>query len=272
MPLGLAVIAGGLAAVALLGPFGSALIEYRVTPTLRDQVIGLDAASLLVVVPLALGAAWMVTRGRPLGAAIALGIGAYTSYMAAQYVVGPDYQHLAGDNQRLFPLFLILFVAGWLIAARAWRIVAQRPLPGSHHRALLLGRIVLPVLATVTFARYIPSLADWTRATPTDAGYLAGPTFAWTIALLDLGVFLPVTVLTCAGLVRKADWAGAMLYLITGWFALVGIAVAAMAVVMCADGDPDASAGGAALMAVLGVVCVAVAAYVFRPLLSERDR
>lgn len=105
-----------------------------------------------------------------------------------------------------------------------------------------------------------------------DAGYLAGPTFAWTIALLDLGVFLPVTVLTCAGLVRKADWAGAMLYLITGWFALVGIAVAAMAVVMCAHGDPDASAGGAALMSVLGVLCVGVAAYVFRPLLSERDR
>ena len=100
--LGLIVIACRLAAVALLGPLGSGVIDYRVTQTLRNQVIGLDGVSLFVVAPLALVAVRLVLRQRVLGVVLALGIGTYTSYMLIQYVLGPDYGHLAGNNQRLF--------------------------------------------------------------------------------------------------------------------------------------------------------------------------
>jgi hypothetical protein len=49
---GLVGIALGLAAVALLGPLATGLVSYRVSETLRDQTIGLDAVSLFVVAPL----------------------------------------------------------------------------------------------------------------------------------------------------------------------------------------------------------------------------
>ena len=71
--LGLTVIALGLAAVALLGPLGSDVIAYHVTTTLRSQTIGLDAASLVVVTPLALGAAVLALRHPLLGPVLALG-------------------------------------------------------------------------------------------------------------------------------------------------------------------------------------------------------
>jgi hypothetical protein len=269
LALGLIVIALGLMTLALLGPLGSSVIDYRVTQTLRNQVIGLDGVSLFVVAPLALFAARLVLRQRVLGAVLALGIGTYTSYMLIQYVLGPDYGHLAGNNQRLFPLCLVVFTAGWLVAMTAWHAVDSEALRSSRHRERLIGRVVLPVLALVAFIRYVPSLADWMSSTPIDKGYLAGPAFAWTIALLDLGVFLPATVMACVGLVRGAAWARKTLYLVVGWFGLVGPAVAAMAITMYINDDPNASGGNAIFMTALGLAFVALALLVFRPLLQS---
>ena len=270
LELGLVVIAFGLAAVALLGPLGTGVIEYRVTETLRNQLIGLDAVSLFLVAPLALVAARLVSRQRRLGPVLALGIGAYTSYMFLQYILGPDYGRITGNNQRLFPLCALLFAAGWLVALTAWRTVDTEGLR-SRHRDRLSGRVVLPLLALLAFARYVPSLADWMSTRPTDTGYLAGPAFAWTIATLDLGIFLPVTVLTCIGLIRGTAWARKALYLVIGWFGLVGPAVAAMAIAMYANNDPNASGGNTGFMTALGLAFAALAWTMFRPLLRDRE-
>jgi hypothetical protein len=270
LPIGLLAIGVGLAAVALLGPLATGAIDYRVSETLRNQTIGLDAVSLLVVAPLAAWAALLTRRGHPAGPALALGIGAYTSYMFLQYVVGPDYAHLAGNNQLLFPLCLVLFTAGWAVVLRAWAIFDADWAALLPHPARLIGRVVLPVLAFVAFVRYVPMLADAMRSSPADKGYLAGPTFFWAIALLDLGVFLPLTVAACVGIRRGARWAPRALFTAVGWLGLVGPAVAAMGIAMVANGDPNGSAGAAAFMAVLGLAFTAAAVALFRPLFSGR--
>ena len=272
LAVGLVVIAFGLAAVALLGPLASGAIEYRVTETLRNQTIGLDAVSLVVVAPVALTAAALVLRGWVVGFALALAVGAYTSYMFVQYILGPDYGHLAGNNQRLFPLCLLLFAAGWLVALAAWNAIDSERLASSRPRERLLGRIFLPALALVAFVRYLPSLADWMSANPTDKGYLAGPSFSWAIAMLDLGVFLPATVATCVGLTRGLPWARKALYTIVGWFGLVGLAVAAMSIAMVVNDDPTASTGITVFMIALGLVFLVFGVSVFRLLLPRARR
>ena len=125
LAVGLVAIAAGLAAVALLGPLAFGVVDYRVTETLRNQTIGLDAVSLFVVAPLGLLAALLVLRRRIAGPALALGSGAYTSYMFVQYILGPEYERLPGNNERLFPLYLALFALGWVVAL--W--------PGTHSRS-----------------------------------------------------------------------------------------------------------------------------------------
>ena len=225
----LVALAAGLAAVALLGPLTGGPIEYHVGETLRNQTIGLDAASLFVVAPLALAAALLVLRGHVAGSAIALGVGAYTAYMFAQYIVGPEYLARPGNNELLFPLYLFLFALGWGSALVAWHALAPEQTPRSQRRARVLGKAVLPLLAFLAFSRYVPVLVDVMSGDPHDSGYLAGPTFFWVIAMLDLGVFLPATVATCVGLVHGSGWAPKALYLVAGWFGLVGPAVAAMA-------------------------------------------
>jgi hypothetical protein len=269
--LGLIGIATGLVAVALLGPLVGGVVEYRVSETVRNQAIGLDAVSLCLVAPLSIVAAALVARRLPLGSVLGLGIGAYTSYMFVQYVVGPDYAHLPGNNERLFPLALVLFVCGWWVALSAWRSIGDEELPLSERQTRLVGRYVLPLLALLAFGRYLPTLADWMSSTPTDKGYLSAPNFGWAIALLDLGVFLPLTVTACVALLRRRAWAAKALYAVTGWFGLVGPAVAAMAITMVENGDPNASTGNAVLMSVLGLAFLALSLVVYRPLLRHRD-
>jgi len=269
---GLLALAAGLAAVALLGPLATGVVDYRVTETLRNQTIGLDAISLFLVTPLAVGAALLVRRGRVAGYALALPVGAYTSYMFAQYVLGPDYIHLAGNNEKLFPLCLALFAAGWIVSLTAWNRLPPNPAPDTRDRDRLIGRILLPILALLAFVRYLPALADAMSANPSEEGYLAGPAFFWTIALLDLGVFLPATIATCIGLLRGSRWAHKALYLVAGWFGLVGAAVAAMAIAMQINDDPTATTANTILMTALGAAFVLLAIYVFRPLLGTAQR
>jgi hypothetical protein len=267
---GLLTIAAGLAVVALLGPLAFEVIEYRVTETLRNQTIGLDAVSLFVVAPLALLAAVLVLRGRVAGPALALGIGAYTSYMFVQYILGPDYADLPGNNERLFPLALLLFTSGWAVALAGWRSSDVARIPRSRRRDRVLGRVVLPVLGFLAFFRYLPALADAMSSTPADEGYLAGPSFFWAIAMLDLGVFLPLTVVACVGLVRDAPWAQKALHAVVGWFGLVGPAVAAMAMAMYINDDPTGSAALALFMTGLGLAFALLAVVIYRPLFGAR--
>jgi hypothetical protein len=263
---GLVSLSIGLAAVALLGPLATGIVDYRVTETLRNQLIGLDAVSLFIVAPLALLAALFVRRGRAAGYALSLAVGAYTAYMFLQYVVGPAYTTLPGNNEKLFPLCLAIFIGGWLVALTAWNRIGPTDTPGSRRRDRLIGRIVLPLLALLAFVRYVPALADAMSSTPESAGYLAGPAFFWAIALLDLGIFLPATIATCVGLDRGKPWSHKALYLVAGWFGLVGTAVAAMAIAMQINDDPSASVGNTIATTVLGVTFVVLAIAVYRPL------
>src|SRR5207249_655637 len=111
---------------------------------------------------------------------------------------------------------------------------------------------------------YVPALADWMSATPEDDVYLAGPGFAWAIATLDLGVFLPATLAACIGLFRGDRWAQKLAYVVVGWFGLVGPAVAAMAITMYVNDDPSASGGNAVFMITLGVAFSALALFLYR--------
>lgn len=267
--VGLIAIGVGLAIVALLGPLATEVIDYHTTETLRNQTIGLDAVSLFVVAPLSVMAALLVLRAHVAGHALALGIGAYTTYMLVQYILGPEYERLPGNNELLFPLFLVLFALGWIVALAAWNRLDAARLPRSRRRDRLVGKLVLPLLAFLAFFRYLPALPDWMSANPEDSGYLAGPTFSWAIAMLDLGVFLPATVAACVGLVCGTPWAHKALYTVVGWFGLVGPAVAAMAITMYLKDDPNASGGNVVFMTALGLAFAVFALFVFKPLFRQ---
>jgi uncharacterized protein YjeT (DUF2065 family) len=273
LALGLFGLAAGLASVSLLGPFLTETIHYHVSTTLLNQTIGLDAVSLVVVAPLAVAIGVLALRGRPAAPVLALGPATYTAYMFLQYVVGPEYLSRPGNSERFFPLFVVLFALGSAVAVRAWSTIELARLPAlSERRLRLVGGVLLPLGALVAFSRYVPALPDAMSASPADGGYLAGPTFFWTIAMLDLGLALPAVVVACIGLLRGAAWGVKAAYGVVGWLALVGTAVAGMGIAMYANDDPNASLGATVAMTLLAVAFVALALLVYGPLVRTGVR
>jgi hypothetical protein len=248
-----------VAALSLLGPLVAGAIDYRVSHIHHSQLLGLDAVSLSIVAPLAIVAGVLALRRRPEWPLQAIGPAVYVLYMVPQYVLGPDYLGRAGDNERFFPLFLALFALAAIVAVAAWSALDLDRVATADRAERAIARWALPIAAFVVFSRYAPALADITGPSPANEEYLAGPAFLWTIALFDLGIALPATVAACVGYRRGARWARKALYAVVAWFALVGLAVGAMAVAMYLRDDAGTSAASTAVMVALGLAFAAMA-------------
>lgn len=128
---------------------------------------------------------------------------------------------------------------------------------------------LLGLAAFVVLVQWLPVLADITGGQPSRADYLESPTMTWTIVLLDLGIAVPAAVAAGVGLLRRAAWARTAAYATIGFFALVGPAVAAMAITMQVNDDPNAAAGNVVLMTLVGLLLAGLGVAVYRPLLRR---
>lgn len=265
----LIVLAGGLAANSLLGPLVLDVIRYRFSASLVYQGIGLDFVSLVLVAPLALGAGVLLLRERPLGPALGLGVGAYTAYMAIQYVVGPEYLELPGNNERFFLLHLSLLVLGVAVTAGAWTLLDERRVPPGSGRAARRWGGLLVALAALLVVRYLPAMIELTAGVPALPEFRENSTSFLLIASLDLGLLAPAALAAGAGL-----WSGRAsgvkgLHLVVGWIALVGLAVGAMAVTSWYHDEPTASVGRTVTFVLAGVALAGVYARLEGPLLRS---
>lgn len=234
----LLALAAGLAANSLAGPLWLDVIDYRYGRSMTSQGIGLDAAVLVLVVPMSVVGGWLTLRGRPAGPVLALGPTAFAAYMLPQYVIGPEYDRLPGNNERFVVFHLGLFVvAVGLLLARWLATGALRLGPGSA-RSDRRRSWVMVGLAAFILLRWVPGLAALTSGRTSDAGYQDNPTAFLLVGLLDVGLVVPAALVTAAGLRRGAGWARRAAYGLIGWFALVPASVAAMAVVMQLRDDP----------------------------------
>jgi hypothetical protein len=265
---GLLALAAGLAANSLLGPLVFGVIDYRYGPSMTNQGIGLDAAVLALAVPVAVLAGVLTMRGHLAGPVLALGPAAFAVYMLPQYVIGPEYGRLPGNNERFFSFHLALFVLAVTLLVGAWSTIDDFQLsPGSwgsdRRRAWLMAGVVAFILL-----RWAPALLALATGDRTDTAYQDNPTAFLLVALLDLGLVVPTAVAAAVGLRRSADWARTACYLVIGWFSFVPVSVAAMAITMQLRGDPLASVASATFLTVVAGVSLAAAAALYRPLLS----
>lgn len=243
-----------LALNSVLGPLGLDVIRYRFSDALVAQGIGLDAVSLVLVAPLSVVAGVLTLRRRPLGPSLGLAVGAYVAYMAVQYVVGPEYLRIPGNNERFFPFHLGLFVLGLAAAAGAWTTAESASLPPVGDEGARRWGALLLAVGVLLALRYLPILAPLVAGDAPGAEFRENPTSFLLIATLDLGVFLPMAVAAGLALRRDRGWARKGLHLVMGWFALVGLAVAAMAVVMWQRGEPAMSQGQMLVFCAVAVV------------------
>ncbi len=269
--IGLIVLGLGAAAVALLGPLVGDVIHYHVSDGAAGQVVGGDAAALVLVAPVSIVAGVLALRGHPAGPVLALGPAVYALYTYVQLAMGVDIARYPGNSERFFPLFLGLFVLAGAIAVRAWATIEPSRLPPASPRVdRALGVFALVVAVFLAFGLHLPGLLDAWSAQPASPESLADPALFWLVKFMDLGIVVPALVLIGVGILRGASWAHTAIYAAVGWFALLGSSVAGMAIVMQAAGDPAASAANTIAFSLFAIFGVTVAVIVYRPLFARR--
>jgi hypothetical protein len=257
--LGMVLLGSGLALNTLLGPLVLGVIRYPFTETVRNETLGLEAVTLVLIAPLAIAAGLLALRGLQAAGILALGPAAYAAYMLVQYVVGPQYP----TYQPSIAWHLALFVLSVGMLLWAWTTV------DSGLRSRPRGwAIVTFALAAFVVSRWLPAFAGMVTNDPIPA---APPdvTMYWSIFLLDLGLVVPAAVATGIGLLVGSRWANKALYGVVGWFALVPPSVAAMSIVKLLRSDPNAASGDTIVFVVVTLVFWVIAFLLFRPLFAR---
>ena len=265
--IGLLVLGAALIVNTLLGPLVADVIRYPYSATVRNEALGLEVVSLVLVAPLAIAAGWGALRRWSAAPVVALAPAAYTAYMFVQYVAGPQY--VTHVPQMLAHIALFSLSAALLL--RAWSLTSAAALPAMPPAALRRWGVVLIGLGAFVLARWIEALAAMPGSAPLDPAYAGDPGMYWTIFLLDVGVIVPAAVVAGLALRLGRPWARTALYALVGWFALVPPSVTAMAVVKHLRNDPFANAADTVVFAVGAVVFAAIAVALYRPVLRRRS-
>jgi hypothetical protein len=245
MPIALLFLAATLATTVLLGPLGLGVLQWRVSAIGLNQTYGADGASLVVAVPVAIAAAILWGRHSRLAPPLALGVGVATLYYAVASVMGPDYIRYPGNNERFFPLLLVLIVLGWTTGLRAWAALDPAPprpaawLRRSLSVVLLVGgsalgfawlRQLFELVLTGTFAAAADAIA-----------YADAPSGFRIVRVVDLGFIVPISLATGVGLWRGSATALKVAYGVTAFLVLQATSVLAMGVIMLVRQDPTAT-------------------------------
>lgn len=264
----LTLLAALLGANAVLGPLALDVINYRYSDSLINQGVGLDAVALFGAAPVAIAAAGLVYQRHRAGPVLAFIPATFATYMAPQYIIGPDYTTLPGNNERFFVVHLALLITGIAATILAWRSINPAELEPSSDAGDRRRSIVLfSVVAFILLGRWLTGIIDLLGGTPTSTDYQENPTAYLLIGVLDLGIVVPAAIVTAVALRRHLAWARTAAYAIIGWFTLVPAAVAAMAGVMTIKNDPNASTGQTAIFIIAATVFTLGAIWLYWPML-----
>jgi hypothetical protein len=258
-----------VAVAALLGPLVADEMVYRTSPTTLNQLLGSDAAALAVGAPLAWVAAYLTARGRAAGPLLATGVGVYVLYTYTQVIIGQEYLRLPGNVERFFPLLLTVFVLAEAAIVLGWQLVPT-DLPEPPRRLeRITGWVLLTIAVFLVVGLHLPTMLTAWSDPGSMTEYASAPTPFWMVKLMDLGIVVPAVVVTGLGLLRGRPWARRVMYPLLTGYACLAISVLAMALVMLARDDPDASVFLAAGFGVFAGALVALLIAWYRPLVQH---
>lgn len=265
-------LAAGIALLSILGPLGSGVLEYHVAADVENQVIGGDAAALALVVPASVLAGILAWQGRGSGAVLALAPTAFAVYLYTQLAIGGDFASRSGNSERFFLLFLLVFLLATAGLVLAWHRASSLRLPDLAPGA---RRAVTAVLLGVAFflvvGLHLRGIVALTSGPPYGLEYAQSPAVFLVVKWMDLGLVVPLALITALGVWRRADWSGLLAVAVIGWGALLGSAVAAMAAVMVVNGDPAASIPLTAGFLILAAALLTLAAWLLTPVIRQRE-
>lgn len=204
---------------------------YRDDPVLLPQIYGQDLLTLVVGVPALAVSLYYADRGSLRGYVVWLGVTGYLLYTYASYAFMTAFNELYLVYTTLLWLTLFTFVGGMV---RLDAAALKRDLNEASVRPYIAFQLLLAVLVSMLWLSEIlpATLAGTSPASIAEPGL---PTSV--IYSLDLGIIVPVFVLTAYWLWNRRPWGYAFTAVLLVKVATLGGAVLAMTVYMLRDGQ-----------------------------------
>lgn len=238
---GIVVILSGLvfAFVALAGPLAFNLIRYRSSPSAIFQAQGQDLVNLVLVMPICMISGILALRKSPRTGRWIAFLPIYLMYSALAYGVGLEWSdpRYTGNSERFAFLFVFMMIAGLVLTLYTLARLKGDQAPEISKRSKTVYSAVLAVVLAAFAGMWASTLLEIAR-TGTTAGYDTAPTGFWTIRILDLGVSIPLGLLSVYLLWTRPKAGFAVQLLFYGFFIAQITAVLSMMVVEIANRDP----------------------------------
>lgn len=250
-----------LVTATVLGPLVTDRIRFHMSSDALVQYVGGEIVTTLVAVVLlaSVPAWWMEQQWPPV---VATGAAAYIAYTIATVVAGQEYDRYPGNFEKAFLLYAAITAASVALLVISFRTtVAGGNLNGPRQ----ISGWVLIVIGAIVALLWLGQLAGFYRTGPTPE-YETATSLFWLIKYLDLGLVIPLAIVT--GLLQRTPTAstdGAAV-LMLGFLTWLLAALVFMAVEMLRRQTPGASWA----LAVATVVLLAPTGFVYARWLLTR--
>ncbi len=225
-----------LLAATILGPLVRDLVRFHMSSDALVQYVGGEIVTVVVAVVLVVSVPfwWLGQQWPP---TVAAGAAAYVVYTYATVVAGQEYDRYPGNVEKAFLLYVAITAAAVALLVTSFRcLLAAGNLDGPR---LLTGWVLIAIGGIVALL-WLGQLAGFYRAGPTEE-YRTATALFWLIKFLDLGLVIPLAVIT--GLLQRTPtaWTDAAAITMLGLLSWLLAALLFMAVEMLRRDTPGAS-------------------------------
>jgi len=254
------VCAATLVIIALLGPLGLEIIEYRTSQSTIYQTMGQDLVGMILIAPILIAGGILHIAKRN-GAKYFLILTPITLiYTGLSYGIGQEWSNTTyiGNVENFFWLFLTLIIGGLVLGASSLSAFSEKDAPTFSTRGLYIFVGLMSVFLLIFALMWSSDVFEVLATGDNSSGsYILAPTVFWVIRYLDLGITIPLGYMALYLLVTRPKQAYSVILLFFGFFITLGTAVNAMAIVQVLSGDPEvagAAAAGLVVFPVLGIL------------------
>jgi MFS family permease len=251
------ICAATLIIIAVLGPIGQGIIQYRTSQSGIWQIAGQDLANLILVAPMLLIGGILCLAKRAGSKYLLILTPITLMYTGISIGIGQEWSNSAysGNVENYWWLFLILVIGGLILLLGSLSMFTEADAPDFKPRGLRIYVGLMAVFFLLFAAMWISQIIQVTNTGDlADGSYKAAPTAFWTIRYLDLGVSIPLGFLALFLMLSKPRKAYSILLLFFGFFITMGTAVDMMAIVQVVKGDQEVAEGGLIIFPVLTVL------------------
>ncbi len=230
----------GISIIAILGPLYTGKIYYATSPSGIYQLMGQDSVNLFLFGPAFAAGGILLWTCKPVGKYIAAISAIFLIYYSLSMGTGMEWNNAeySGNSEGLFPLLLFFFISGLLLSAAVLVEFSElriRPMP----QKVKIPYTAVFLLFILLFAgMWISEIAEVLK-TGTARGYNEAPTLFWVIRFLDLGLSIPLALLSIYMLWTRPESSSGIQMLLYGFFITMIVSVNSMGITMAIMGDAD---------------------------------